>query len=328
MRRGILPENLPTSISAIGNEYREFSVISADSSHSSILVIKGGALGDCLMALPLLGTLERRAPSFPKVLATRERLIPLFLAWGGWDRIFSLDGGDFPQRLAEEARRAEGILYLRDDLPQWLPLLQAGGARVAGGSPHPPPDTHVLAHLHGFLDSLFPPSISGEDPPDPMTSPPLSWKEEGRNRLISFGLLPETSLVLVPGAGKVHTRWPLVHFHTLLDPLRSRGWEPVWLLGPQEEEQGLRVEGAPVIRCADPLETARILAGSSLVIGNDTGCSHLAALVGTPLVVLFGATDPRQWAPRGRRVRVLGDGQGGMEALRPETVLDEVGRLC
>ncbi len=53
------------------------------------------------------------------------------------------------------------------------------------------------------------------------------------------------------------------------------------------------------------LGLARWLAGASLFIGNDSGITHLAAAVGTPVLALFGPTDPAVWAPRGPNVHIL-----------------------
>ena len=46
------------------------------------------------------------------------------------------------------------------------------------------------------------------------------------------------------------------------------------------------------------------LAKARLYIGNDSGISHLAAAAGTPVLALFGPTDPAVWAPRGPNVRI------------------------
>ena len=57
--------------------------------------------------------------------------------------------------------------------------------------------------------------------------------------------------------------------------------------------------------------------GARVYIGNDSGIAHLAAAVGTPVVALFGPTDPRVWAPRGRDVRVVqGAGDDGHPGCR------------
>ena len=45
-----------------------------------------------------------------------------------------------------------------------------------------------------------------------------------------------------------------------------------------------------------------------MFVGNDSGTTHLAAMLGAPTVALFGPTDPAVWAPTGPRVRVLGGG--------------------
>lgn len=47
------------------------------------------------------------------------------------------------------------------------------------------------------------------------------------------------------------------------------------------------------------------LAGAQVYVGNDSGITHLAAAVGTPVVALFGPTDPHVWEPRGDLVRIL-----------------------
>jgi ADP-heptose:LPS heptosyltransferase len=58
------------------------------------------------------------------------------------------------------------------------------------------------------------------------------------------------------------------------------------------------------VRIDDLYELACWLAKARLYIGNDSGITHLAAAVGTPVLALFGPTDPEVWAPRGRHVRV------------------------
>jgi ADP-heptose:LPS heptosyltransferase len=72
-----------------------------------------------------------------------------------------------------------------------------------------------------------------------------------------------------------------------------------WCAGPEEPLPG-------AVRIADLYELACWLATARIYIGNDSGITHLAAAVGTPVVALFGPTDPRIWAPRGPHVRVIG----------------------
>ena len=58
------------------------------------------------------------------------------------------------------------------------------------------------------------------------------------------------------------------------------------------------------IRIDDLYELACWLARARLYVGNDSGITHLAAAVGTPVLALFGPSDPAVWAPRGANVRV------------------------
>ena len=69
------------------------------------------------------------------------------------------------------------------------------------------------------------------------------------------------------------------------------------------------------------VQLAQALQDSHLFVGNDSGPTHLAAMLGVPTVALFGPTDAGVWAPVGPHVRVLEAPAGVLGALRPETVL-------
>jgi hypothetical protein len=100
-----------------------------------------------------------------------------------------------------------------------------------------------------------------------------------------------------PFSGSPRKNWPLENFRAL-----ARGLErtmPVrWCSGPEDPP----LENA--VRFADLYELACWLARARLYVGNDSGITHLAAAVGTPVLALFGPTDPEIWAPRGPHVRV------------------------
>ena len=73
---------------------------------------------------------------------------------------------------------------------------------------------------------------------------------------------------------------------------------PIWCRGPEET-----LDHAYYL---DNLyELGTWLASAKVYIGNDSGVSHLAAAVGTPVIAMFGPTDPAIWAPRGERVTVF-----------------------
>ncbi len=72
-------------------------------------------------------------------------------------------------------------------------------------------------------------------------------------------------------------------------------------------------------------ELACWLARARVYIGNDSGITHLAAAVGTPVVAIFGPTDPAVWAPRGERVAVIAGGR--LDEIEANQVLAEVRRI-
>ena len=55
----------------------------------------------------------------------------------------------------------------------------------------------------------------------------------------------------------------------------------------------------------DLLTAAAVMAELDLFVTGDTGPMHLANAVGTPVVAVFGPSDPRRYAPRGPRDTVV-----------------------
>jgi hypothetical protein len=114
---------------------------------------------------------------------------------------------------------------------------------------------------------------------------------EGAVPRIDVGAVPRRDFVAVhPFSGSPKKNWPLDSFAGLATRLPL----PVeFAAGPEEKLYGAR-------RFDDLWDLARWLASARLYIGNDSGISHLAAAVGTPVIAIFRTTDPRVWAPRGR----------------------------
>jgi len=103
--------------------------------------------------------------------------------------------------------------------------------------------------------------------------------------------------VIHPFSGSARKNWPLEKFRHLARRL-ERAMPVRWCAGPDDPP----LDGA--VRIDDLYELARWLAGARLYVGNDSGITHLAAAVGTPVLALFGPSDPAIWAPRGENVRV------------------------
>jgi heptosyltransferase III len=100
-----------------------------------------------------------------------------------------------------------------------------------------------------------------------------------------------------PFASSQAKRAPMHLFETAAEKL-GHSMPVRWLCGPEEElPNALRIPNLYDLACW--LRAARIF------VGNDSGISHLAAAVGTPVVAFFQASDPKIWAPRGTAVDVI-----------------------
>jgi heptosyltransferase-1 len=106
-----------------------------------------------------------------------------------------------------------------------------------------------------------------------------------------------------PGAAWPNKRWPPDRFGEIAGFLRDvRGLTSFVLWGPGEEglagavveTSGGAARVAPLTRLADLLALSR---AASLMVSGDTGPLHIAAAVGTPTVSLFGPTDPQRNGP-------------------------------
>jgi lipopolysaccharide heptosyltransferase I len=109
-----------------------------------------------------------------------------------------------------------------------------------------------------------------------------------------------------PGAAWPNKRWPPERFGEVAAFLQEvRGLPSIVLWGRGEEGlAGAVVEAsAGAARVAPPTNLADLLGlsrAASLLVSGDTGPLHMAGAVGTPTVSLFGPTDPHRngpWAP-------------------------------
>jgi ADP-heptose:LPS heptosyltransferase len=135
----------------------------------------------------------------------------------------------------------------------------------------------AVRHLPFTFFPALPPSIEGI----PRIPVPLAQKEN--------------LVVIHPFASSPAKRWPLENFRAVAEAL---GMPVVWCAGPEEPLDG-------AVRFDDLYDLGCWISRARVYIGNDSGISHLAAAVGTPVVTVFLSTDPYIWSPRGERVIAL-----------------------
>lgn len=250
------------------------------------LVIRPGALGDCVVSLPAVERLCAEAERSEVWVASAN--VPL-IRFAGRVRAIASTGLDLvglPGR--EPPAHALDLLSGFDSIVSWY-----GAAR---------PEFHeaVAGLPFTFLPAL-PAAGGGVHAADFYLRQAGGGPEPAMPRIACEPAARRDTIVIHPFSGSRRKNWPLERFREVASRLKAE-----WCAGPDEELPG-------AVRFDNVYELARWLAGARAVIGNDSGVMHLAAAVGCAVVALFGPSDPVAWAPRGERVRVVATPRPGME---------------
>ncbi|UCC96571.1 MAG: glycosyltransferase family 9 protein [Phycisphaerales bacterium] len=137
--------------------------------------------------------------------------------------------------------------------------------------------------------------------------------ETGRRLLTEGGFEPGSKLVAIhPGSGGAGKCWCLENFLAIAAELASEGVEVAFLLGPAESDKlgntAIREQMSRVGHCLSGLSLADVLRLLSCVdgfVGNDSGITHLAAAMGVRTLAVFGPTNPAVYKPVGPEATVF-----------------------
>jgi heptosyltransferase III len=293
-------------------------------SEGNILVIRGGAIGDFILTLPVLAALRENLPQARVEILAYPRVAPLAVAAGLAAASRSIDArplaGFFAARgpLDEElqayfASFAVIISYLYD--PDGIFQANIGRCSRAQfiAAPHRPDERASMHATDVFLKPLERLAIFDSDP-----LPRL---------LLPSSLSPLPSLALHPGSGSESKNWFESNWSQLLRALVQETTVPLLLIGGEAEGERLQrlTRDLPSVRFAlaenlPLVELAQRLAGCRAFVGHDSGITHLAAAVGLPGLVLWGPSNDVVWRPRSERMKIL-RGSPGLASLPVEKVL-------
>jgi heptosyltransferase I len=121
----------------------------------------------------------------------------------------------------------------------------------------------------------------------------------------------ERYIVLSPGGGWKYKRWPAERFGELAQRLfDAHRYRIIVNIGPGEYEIGESVLAhagiaMPIMVQYELAELKALLMRADIVVACDSGPLHLAAALGTPVVGLYGPTDPARNGPYGGRDIVI-----------------------
>jgi heptosyltransferase-2 len=295
----------------------------------AILVIGPNWIGDAVMSTPALANLRRELPKAKIDLLVPRAVAPLFEGHPDVDRVLSRDGRQpWPIRLARLLRlrqqRYAAVVLLPNSLRAALYARLTGApVRVgyatdgrgwllthpvaAGSDGDPLHQVEAYLRVVGVLGipivERYPrltPTVKAE------TAAQRLWDANGLRR-------EERVLGVCPGAafGPAKRWWP-ARFAALADRLIAEaGWRVVFFGSAHESAlveqiRALMAHDAVSFAGQDTLDTFVALAARcAVMITNDSGSMHIASAVGTPVVSIFGPTDPRRTAPMSAAATVL-----------------------
>jgi len=149
---------------------------------------------------------------------------------------------------------------------------------------------------------------------------PVEWRleltePERRAQQEFFAPLGRTC-ALVVATSKPQKNWPPERYAQLIDILESRHGLRCILVGgpaPIEQQAAARITQLSRVKPLNALgdDVRRVLwllDGASLVISPDTGPLHIARAVDTPVVGLYGYTNPRRYGPYRKYQDLIVDG--------------------
>ncbi len=318
----------------------------------NILVIDFGQLGDVVLSLPALRAIRERFPQARITVAVGKpgaevvNLSGYAHATLVVDRVALRDGPKLVSiiriaKFVKEVRRAKfdfvidlhslsetNLLGFLSGAPKRLYSRRPGRSLdyLANFDPPPPvEEDHKKRHLiDRYLDVLLPVGIKDADrlprlrtrAEDVATIDKLLKKEKAEIGAPLIGLFP--------GAGHPSRRWPLERFAELADYLtRNDGVRVIVFAGPEERAlvPQMRRLFPPSALVFDKLTISQLAAAQArlaVFVANDTGPMHIAAAVGTPVVLLLDRRAPESYLPLGEHHRII------YSSTIPEISADEV----
>jgi ADP-heptose:LPS heptosyltransferase len=280
------------------------------------LIIRPAALGDTLMLAPALSNSREwgevivagRRPGIDFLRPLVSRCLDF--EGSGWHALF-MDAPE-PGVTLPAAAVDRVIAFLNDpqgamrkNLERFFP-----GASIAvwPGYPDEKDAVHVALYLARALENSGLPVHAEKAMNDAIKRPLLP------------GYRPRIRIVFQPGSGGAQKNHPPEFWLNLARAFREKiplvNELPTVLLGPAEEKLLPLFSGekeVEVLFYPDSERLSLLLQESLLYVGQDSGVTHLAAMIGAPTIALFRNSSVSQWRPLGPRVKVIEASASGPE---------------
>ena len=299
-----------------------------------ILCFRIERIGDLIMTLPALAELRALVPAAAIDLVVGGWNREIAGAIPGIDRVETVDAewlirGDGPavsplglalQAAAWRGRKYDLGINFEPDIRTNIALAAAGARRTVGyrsGGGGALLDVAIeydtSAHTSDNAKRLVQVALNA----DPLEAVPWSLRIPEAHRAEAARLLAPLGGTIKVGmhvsGGRAIKQWPETRFRDVAELLvRDRAAAIVLTGSPADRAQVNVVKSAvPAERVLDLsggldlLTVAAVIQQLDLFVTGDTGPMHLASAVSTPIVAVFGPSDPRRYAPRGVRDTVV-----------------------
>jgi heptosyltransferase I len=292
-----------------------------------VLIVRLGAMGDILHALPAVAALRKAHPEWYIGWAVEPRWRPLLCVDGihlvnakAWARCpFRPDTLRQIGALRRELRAARYDLCidLQGAVRSALIGRLSGAPRMIGedqprewaarwlfGERVRTRGVHVIEQAVEVCAVAAGQPLSSILPSLPVNSEAEKWTDE-----VLKDAQHNPVVLLSPGAGWGAKRWPPERYGAVARDLERSGCKVLVNAGPGERVIAAEVvEASGGIAQAPEFTLERLIALTrriSLLIAGDTGPLHLACALGKPVVGIYGPTDPSRNGPFGVPFRVL-----------------------
>ncbi len=301
-------------------------------SRGRILVIRGGAIGDFILTLPALAALRKQFPATHIAVLGYPHIAALAELDGSVNEIRSIEAralagffarkGDLDSALSEWFSQFDIIIsYLYDPDEIFRDnVARCSKAQFIAG-PYRPNENESIHATDVFLKPLERVAIFNADPVPRLRT----VARQSRN--------DEASLAIHPGSGSDDKNWPEEKWADLLRRIASQTpWRILMVGGEAEGERLQRLASLlPIERLSValnlPLPSLAVrLAGYDVMLGHDSGITHLAAAVGLRGLTLWGKTNADIWRPRSDSFLLLNSDQG-LSRLAADRVFDALTAL-
>ncbi|MBI5280581.1 MAG: glycosyltransferase family 9 protein [Candidatus Solibacter usitatus] len=269
---------------------------------SRILIVRLGAMGDILHAMPAVASLKAAFPGASIAWAIHPKWRDLLEDGGLADELIFIDRRSYSSvRAAATALRRAAFDFAVDLQGLAQSALVAALARTrrvygfrvtqvrekAAALLYSDPVETRSSHVVDMNLEI----AAAAGAAIPVTEFPLP---PGR----SEGVLPSGPFVLVsPFAGWTSKQWPLENYAVLARRLRHELGAPLVLNGAPAHEPALRTVSSAEVHISSVAGLIDATRRAAAVLGVDSGPMHLGAALHRPGVALFGPTDPARNGP-------------------------------